>query len=107
MTLYRWKGLKDYKRSEKKIREDVSDQLSDSHDLDASEIDVKVQDTKVILIGQVKSKSEKRHAENIAEGVSGMTNVHNLLRISQQDNNGNNHVGSETSAQQQLLWFRF
>jgi len=62
----------------------VSDRLSDSHDVDASEIDVKVEGTEVILSGQVSSKNEKRRAEDIAESVSGVSNVQNHLRVGQQ-----------------------
>ena len=88
MASHRGKGPKDYKRSEDRIREDVSDRLSDSHDVDASEISVRVEGTEVILSGEAKTKYEKRRAEDIAEQVSGVTNVQNHLRI-WQENKGN------------------
>jgi hypothetical protein len=37
----------------------------------------------VTLSGTVSSRSEKRHAEDIAESVSGVTHVQNNLRIQQ------------------------
>ncbi len=108
MTSHRGKGPKDYKRSDERIREDVSDRLSDSHDVDASDIDVKVSGGEVTLSGQVNSKSEKRRAEDIAESVSGVNNVQNHLRVNQQQQNnswqtpsstgsGSNTMGSSTS----------
>ena len=78
---HRGKGPKDYQRSEARIREDVSDRLSDDDDLDASEIDVKVSGNEVILSGTVEDRESKRRAEDIAESVSGVSNVQNQLRI--------------------------
>ena len=80
-TSHRGKGPKDYKRSDERIREDVSDRLSDDHHIDASEIDIKVSGSEVTLTGTVDSKEMKRRAEDIAESVSGVTNVQNQLRV--------------------------
>lgn len=77
---HRGKGPKGYMRSDERIREDVSDRLSDDHDVDASEIDVEVSGGEVILKGSVNSRAEKRRAEDIAESVSGVKNVENRLR---------------------------
>ena len=78
---HRGKGPKDYQRSEARIREDVSDRLSDDDDLDASEIDVRVSGNEVILSGTVEDRDSKRRAEDIAESVSGVSNVQNQLKI--------------------------
>lgn len=80
---HKGKGPKDYQRSESRIREDVSDRLSDDHDLDASDIDVKVSGNEVILTGTVEDREAKRRAEDIAESVSGVSNVQNQLRVGQ------------------------
>ena len=79
---HRGKGPKDYQRSEDRIREDVCDRLSDDDRLDASDIQVQVQGTEVILSGNVNNREEKRRAEDLVESISGVRNVENRIRIS-------------------------
>jgi Flp pilus assembly secretin CpaC len=61
----------------------VNDRLTDDPHLDASEIEVSVTNREVTLSGTVNSRFEKRHAEDIAESVSGVAHVQNNLRIQQ------------------------
>jgi hypothetical protein len=76
------KGPKGYKRSDERIMEDVHERLSDDNFLDASGIEVNVTGGDVILTGTVADKTDKRRAEDIAESVSGVTNVENRIRVS-------------------------
>lgn len=86
---HKGKGPKGYNRSGDRIREDVCDRLSDNPTLDASDIEVKVEGTDVILSGTVESRADKRRAEDLAESVSGVSNVQNQLRVShRQTDNG-------------------
>jgi Flp pilus assembly secretin CpaC len=62
----------------------VNDRLTDDPHVDASEIEVSVQNREVTLTGTVRSRVEKRHAEDIAESVSGVTHVQNNLRVQSQ-----------------------
>jgi len=80
---YRGRGPKNYTRSDERIREDINDRLTDSDYLDASGIEVGVVNCEVILTGTVDSRYAKRLAEDIAEDVSGVTNVENRLRVDQ------------------------
>lgn len=73
-------GPKNYQRSDERIREDVNDSLT-SADLDASEIDVEASQGIVTLKGSVESRTDKRHAEDIADRVPGVRDVHNELAI--------------------------
>ena len=82
------RGPKGYKRSDDRIREDVSDRLSDDSWLDASDIEVMVSDTEITLSGTVSDRDAKRRAESLAEGVSGASHVQNNLRVSQHDRPG-------------------
>jgi len=72
-----------YQRSDERIREDVYDRLNDHPNLDSSDIRVNVSGGEVTLEGTVHSRREKRLAEDIAEGVSGVTDVQNRLRPEQ------------------------
>jgi osmotically-inducible protein OsmY len=80
---HRGRGPKGYQRSDERIREDVNDLLTDDPHIDASEIEVAVANREVTLSGTVSSRFEKRHAEDLAESVSGVTHVQNNLRVQQ------------------------
>jgi hypothetical protein len=79
-----FRGPKGYKRSDERIREDVNDRLSQHYDLDPTEIEVMVSNSEVTLTGSVQSRPEKFLAEEIADDVSGVTEVHNQLRVRRQ-----------------------
>jgi osmotically-inducible protein OsmY len=78
---YAGRGPRNYKRSDERIREDVNDRLTDDYYLDASDIEVIVNDCVVTLTGQVNSRGDKRRAEDIIESVSGVADVSNQLRV--------------------------
>jgi osmotically-inducible protein OsmY len=80
---HRGRGPKGYRRSDERIREDVNDRLSDDYYLDASEVEVAVSNTEVTLTGTVNNRSDKRRAEDLADSVSGVSNVENRLRVKQ------------------------
>ncbi|MXQ10347.1 BON domain-containing protein [Microvirga makkahensis] len=80
---YRGRGPKGYQRSDARILEDVNDRLTEDPHVDASEIEVSVSNREVTLSGIVNSRFEKRHAEDLAESVSGVTHVQNNLRVQQ------------------------
>jgi osmotically-inducible protein OsmY len=80
---HRGRGPKGYRRSDERIREDVSDRLADDAWLDASYIEVQVADGEVTLSGLVQSRGDKRRAEDLADSSSGVTHVQNNLRVRQ------------------------
>lgn len=76
------RGPKGYRRSDERIREDVSDRLTDDHYVDATDIEIKVENSEVTLSGSVDSRNARRRAEDLAERCSGVTHVQNNLRVS-------------------------
>ena len=78
---HRGRGPRGYRRSDDRIQEDVNDRLSDHAYLDASDVEVSVDNSEVTLSGTVNGRYEKRLAEDIAESVSGVTHVQNNLRV--------------------------
>ena len=80
-ALHRGRGPRGYTRSDDRIREDVSDRLTDDPYVDASGIEVSVSEGEVLLNGTVNSRADKRRAEDIAESVSGVKHVQNNLRV--------------------------
>jgi osmotically-inducible protein OsmY len=78
---HRGRGPKGYIRSDERIRDDVSDLLSDNARLDASDIEVTVSGGEVTLTGTVGQKAEKRLAEDLADSALGAKHVQNNLRL--------------------------
>jgi hypothetical protein len=75
------RGPKNYQRSDERIREDVNERLADNADLDATDIEVSVSQREVTLEGKVEDRRAKRLAEDIAEAVPGVQDVHNHLKV--------------------------
>lgn len=95
---HKGKGPKDYRRSEDRIREDVCDRLADDDYVDASNINVQIQNDEVVLTGTVSSREEKRRAEDVVESISGVRNVENRLRVGRNDMNFDRYTGTTTDS---------
>jgi hypothetical protein len=77
------RGPRGWQRSDERIRDDINERLTDHPALDATEIQVQVNQGEVTLGGTVDERRAKRLAEDIAESVSGVKDVHNQLRVQQ------------------------
>ena len=71
------------KRSDSRLQDEVCQRLTQHGRLDASNIDVKVNDSIVTLTGSVDSRQAKRTAEDVADAVPGVRDVQNRLTIQQ------------------------
>lgn len=78
-------GPRGYVRSDEDIEKDVNSRLADNGQLDASDIEVAVDNHEVTLNGSVDSRRSKRLAEDIAETVFGVEDIHNNLRVRKQE----------------------
>ena len=95
---YKGKGPQGYQRSDERIREDINERLSDDPSIDASDIEVRVENCEVILTGTVDDRYAKRHAEDIVESVSGVKNLENRLRVKNKNEDKETRVvGNERS----------
>jgi hypothetical protein len=79
------KGPKGYRRSDESMFEETCEALSEHGYLDASQIEVSVEDGEVTLEGSVDSRWSKRLAEDLAAAVRGVWDVHNRLRIPREE----------------------
>ena len=68
-------------RPDEAIWEDIHDHLTTNHDLDATEIEIVVEDGDVTLTGRVDTREAKWLAEEIARGVAGVGELHNRLKV--------------------------
>lgn len=101
MTSHRGKGPKGYQRSDERLKEMVSEALEDEHGVDASDIEVKVENGEVTLTGTVQDRSQKRRAEDCAESVRGIKDVHNQIRVQRNDQSGQGNDTSTVSTSNQ------
>lgn len=75
------RGPRGYRRSDDRIRDEVCEFLTEDGLIDASGVEVRVEDGEVTLEGRVESRAQKRRAEDLAEIVLGVVDVHNRLRL--------------------------
>ena len=75
------RGPRGYQRSDDRIREEICERMCDSAALDASDIEIVVLSGEVTLQGTVHDRQDKRLAEDLTEGVSGVREVNNQLRV--------------------------
>jgi hypothetical protein len=75
------RGPRGYQRSDDRIREDICERMCDNAELDASAIEIVVLNGEVTLQGSVTDRYDKRLAEDLTHGVSGVREVNNQLRV--------------------------
>lgn len=75
------RGPRGYRRSDVRINEEINEALTRHPEIDATDIDVRVESGVVTLSGAVDDKYAKRLAEDIAEECYGVTEVRNDLRV--------------------------
>jgi hypothetical protein len=92
-------GPKGYQRSDDRIFEDICYRMSVDGQLDPSEVDVKVDDGEVTLEGRVQDRYSKRLAEDIAESVSGVKDIHNRIKVGERQEQ--HQSGTREGTQQQ------
>jgi hypothetical protein len=80
------RGPRNYQRADARIEEDACEALYHHGHIDASNIDVSVQNGEITLTGTVETRQEKRLAEDILESISGVKDITNQLRV--QSNQG-------------------
>lgn len=78
---YAGRGPRNFRRSDERIREDVCDRLWQHGGIDASDVDVLVNNGEVTLQGTVDDRGQRRAAEAMAESVWGVQQVQNAIRV--------------------------
>jgi len=78
---YRGRGPRGERRPDARIHEEVCERLEAHGEVDASDVEVKVEQREVTLTGTVPDRRTKRLVERVAESVRGVADVHNQLRL--------------------------
>jgi hypothetical protein len=92
---YEGVGPRNYRPSDERIREDVCMRLTQHGQIDASEVEVEVNEGEVTLSGTVEDRRIKRMVEANVELIGGVVDVHNRLRL-------RNRPGREELAREKL-----
>ena len=79
---HRGRGPKNWQRSDETIRDIVNERLTEDHEVDATDIEVKVENAEVTLSGVVATRREKRVADDVAWSCAGVHDVHNRITVS-------------------------
>jgi osmotically-inducible protein OsmY len=88
---YAGRGPKGYKRSDERIKEDVSDLILRHDEIDGSDLEVEVASGEVTLNGTVPNRRMKRAVEDLIERVLKVPDIHNRLRVQEASPTGANH----------------
>jgi osmotically-inducible protein OsmY len=78
------RGPKGYRRPDDRIHEEICDRLEAHGEVDASDVEVKVENGEVTLSGTVRDRHTKRTAERVVDSVRGVVDVHNQLRLARE-----------------------
>lgn len=77
----RGRGAKNATRSDALVAEELNERFLHDDLLDASEILLSVEDGRVLLTGEVPERWMKHRAEDIADGVRGVKEIDNQIRV--------------------------
>ena len=78
---HKGKGPKAYQRSDEHIHDEVCQRLTEHPLIDASFINVHVENAEVTLTGEVLDRRMKHMAEDVVDEVDGVRDLHNKLRV--------------------------
>ena len=93
---YRGMGPQNYKRPDERIRDDVYERLTDSHEIDARHIMVDVNQGNVTLTGTVPERQMRYAAEDLVESCMGVSNINNQLKVQDTSESGTSGLAGST-----------
>ncbi|MFA6237928.1 MAG: BON domain-containing protein [Bacteriovorax sp.] len=90
-------GPKGYKRADTRIEEEVCEVLARDNDIDASDMVVKVMDGVVTLAGTVRDREDRFAAERLVEGILGVEDIQNDLKVSRKNSQEQSSLRTSTT----------
>jgi osmotically-inducible protein OsmY len=88
-------GPKGYTRSDERLKEEISERLSDDPQIDASDVSIECSNGKITLSGQVDERWMKHHIENLVDRSSGVKDIDNRLTVGGRQNARNTAQNGE------------
>ena len=74
-------GPRGYKRSDERLREEISERLTQAGDIDCSKVTVEVLGGRVVLEGTVPDRYMKHAIEELADAAPGVEDVENRIGV--------------------------
>jgi osmotically-inducible protein OsmY len=90
----RGRGPKGYRRSDERLKEIICERLTEDPFIDASDVSVDVSNGEVTVQGAVQVRAQKHAIEDLIADVSGVTEIHNRIRIASPELDGPSRAGS-------------
>jgi len=90
------RGPKGYKRSDERLKEDISERLMQSPYIDATEVTVEVQNGKVTLEGSVSERRMRHLIEDIVDDCPGVEDIDNRVRVARGESGSTSSQASES-----------
>jgi hypothetical protein len=90
------RGPKGYKRSDERLKEDISERLMQSPYIDATEVTVEVQNGKVTLEGSVSERRMRHLIEDIVDDCPGVEDIDNRVRVARGESGSISSQASES-----------
>ena len=100
---YSGMGPKNYTRSDERLTEDLCERLTMDHDIDASDIEVKVAQGTATLEGTVSQRWMKHRAEDLADGCPGVRSVENRIKVQSESSYGASSTQRSSGSQTEPL----
>ena len=79
------RGPKGWQRSDERMKEDICERLYGQQHIDSSEVTIEVKDGKVTLDGTVNDRHMKHSIEDLVDGVPGVKDIDNRVRVFRDD----------------------
>lgn len=95
------KGPKGYRRSDERIREEACERIARQGFIDASDVEVHVENAVIRLTGTVATRPEKRGLEHLLDRVHGVEEIVNELRLRREEMPAAPRAQGQTQAQTQ------
>ncbi|HEY2384831.1 MAG TPA: BON domain-containing protein [Terriglobia bacterium] len=80
---HKGKGPKGYKRADDRIHDEICKHLSRHSLIDASLMDIQVENGVVTMTGEVTDRRMKYLAEDVVDDVTGVKEIHNKVRVAE------------------------
>lgn len=93
---FRGRGPKNYVRTDERLRDDIADRLTADPQIDASDIEVVVQEGRVTLTGTVDRRQTRYRVEDLVDGCHGVREIDNRLGIGPAQTSGSGDATNRT-----------
>jgi len=93
------RGPKGWQRSDERMKEDICERLYHQEHIDSSEVTVEVSEGKVTLDGTVKDRHMKHAIEDLIDGIPGVKDIDNRVRVTRDEGSSGQSGQSGQSSQ--------